>query len=283
MQNLNECILKGANEDEMVNKIVAKKASIRFEKLGVEPFKSKLETLQEALRNRFPKSHMPRVQAFNIDLTNPNSVQVDQDGAYELHMASADNVHALKIGNQGFDYSVRNYVSFEQQKEMFLYVVDMVMRTMDVKYVGHLSMHNINMFAFDAEGEAANIRKNSPFCVTDKGIDDVWQCVGAATRHDYELDDGLIGLTIHSTMAHAGQSFIPQPEWELWQFMGGIPVVQERSLLLTISVAHHQQGKEQRTPQGVRLVNLDLQDIENKFDQIHVHLNRTYDSITKES
>ncbi|GAM63936.1 hypothetical protein JCM19232_2346 [Vibrio ishigakensis] len=267
----------------MVNKIVAKKASIRFEKLGVSGLKSKLEALQEALRDRFPKSHMPRVQALNIDLTNPNAVQVDQDGAYELHMVSADNVHALKIGNQGFDYSIRNYAPFEAQKEMFLHVVRMVMHAMDVKYVGHISMQNINMLAFDAEGAAANIRENSPFAVTDKGIDEAWQRVGAATRHDYELDDGLIGLVVHSTIAHEGQSFIPQPEWELWQFMGGIPVVQERSLLLTISVAHHQQGKEQRAPQGMSLVNLDLQDVENKFDHIHEHLNRTYGSITKES
>lgn len=276
-------MLKRTNGDDMVNKIVAKKASIRFEKLGVSALKSKLEALQEALRDRFPKSHMPRVQALNIDFTNPNAVQVDQDGAYELHMVSADNVHALKVGNQGFDYSVRNYVPFKEQKEMFLHVVSMVMRAMDVKYVGHMSIQNINMLTFDSEGAAANIRENSPFAVTDKGIDEAWQRVGAATRHDYELDDGLIGLVVHSTIANKGQSFIPQPEWELWQFMGGIPVVQERSLLLTIAVAHHQQGKEQRTPQGVSLVSLDLQDVENKFDQIHEHLNRTYDSITKES
>ncbi|EPR5524696.1 TIGR04255 family protein [Vibrio parahaemolyticus] len=267
----------------MVNKIVAKKASIRFEPLGVTTLKSKLEALQEALRDRFPKSKMPRMQAFNIDLTNPNSIQVDQDGAHELHMVSADNVHALKIGNQGFDYSIRGYVSYEHQREMFLHVVDLAMRTMDVKYVGHLSVHNINMFAFDAEGAAANIRENSPFAAKDKGIDDSWQHVGAATRHDYELDDGLVGLVIHSTIAQEGQSFIPQPEWELWQLMGGIPVVQERSLLLTIAVAHNQEGKAQRTPQGVSLVNLDLEDVANKFDLVHEHLNRTYDSITKES
>lgn len=267
----------------MVNKIVAKKASIRFEKLGVSTLKSKLETLQEALRDRFPKSNMPRFQSFNIDLTNPNSVHIDQDGGvHELHMVSADNIHALKIGNQGFDYSVRGYVEYEQQREMFLYVVGLVMHIMEVKYFGLLSLHNINMFAFDAEGAAANIRENSPFAATHKEIDDVWQRVGAATRHDYELDDGLIGLVVNSTIAQQGQSFVPQPEWELWQFMGGIPVVQERSLLLTISVVHHQKEKAQRTPQEFSLVKLELADVATKLDLIHGLLNSTYDSITKE-
>ncbi len=267
----------------MVNKIVTKKASIRFEKLGVTTLKSKLETLQEVLRDRFPKSSMPRLQAVNIDLTNLNSVQVDQEGAHELHMASADNVHSLKIGNQGFDYSIRGYAEYAQQREMFLHVLERVMKVIDVKYVGHLAMNNTNMFTVNDEGFAANIRKGSPFAVTANGIDDSWKCIGAATRRDYELNDGLIGLVVHSTIAQKGQSYIPQPDWELCKLMGGIPVVNERSLILTIGVAHNQEAKAQRSPQEISLVPLDLDDVKLKLDMIHKHLNSTYYSITTDS
>ncbi|MBG5950859.1 MULTISPECIES: TIGR04255 family protein [Proteus] len=262
----------------MVNKIVAKKISIRFEKLGISGFKSKLETLQEVLRDRFPKSFMPRVQAFNIDITNPNTVQIDQDGVYELYMASADGLHSLKIGNQGFDYTVHRYASFDVQKEFFLHVVKNVIDVMEVKYIGYLSVQNINLFTCDTDGATPHIRKNSPLATTDIGIDKSWKQAGVATRHDYEMDDGSIGLVVLSTIAQVGQSFVPQTEWELWQFVGGIPVIQNISLLVTISVVHHQGRKAQRSPGG-NLVELDLNKVESQLEQLHQHLNQTYSSL----
>ncbi|ANN29628.1 TPA: TIGR04255 family protein [Vibrio vulnificus] len=266
----------------MVNKVVAKKISIRFEQLVAEQFNSKLPGLQELLRVRFPTYQTPRVESFNINVSNPNSVQIDKNGATELYMSSADNMHALQIGNQGFDYTVRGYVEFEEQKEMFLFVLNAIYSVMDVKFIGHLSIRNINLFNINEEGVVPNIKADSPFNISENsGIDD-WIQMGAGTRRDYVLENGLLGMAVNSSIAVQGQSYVPQQEWQLWQMTGGVPAVMEKSLLLMIFVAHNQKDFASRGQAGNVLVDLNIANIEEQLTRIHDLLNQTFASITKE-
>ncbi|HHC7311255.1 TPA: TIGR04255 family protein [Vibrio campbellii] len=266
----------------MVNKVVAKKISIRFEQLGAEQFNSKLPELQELLRVRFPAHQTPTIESYNIDVRNPNSLQIDKNGASELYMVSADSYHSLQIGNQGFDYSTHRYVAYETQKEMFLFVLEAIQHVMQVKFVGHLSMRNINLFALNDDGVATDINTDSPFNISDNTGIESWAQVGAATRRDFSMENGLLGMAVNSSIAQQGQSYIPQPEWHSWQMAGGIPAVLKKSLLLMILVAHNQ--KENALQPGANtLVDLDINDISEKLDHIRNLLNQTYNSITKES
>ena len=268
----------------MVNKVAAKKISIRFEQVGKESFKDKLESLSELLRTRFPTYEKPQVQSVSINMANPHVPVVDNDGgAVELHMVSANNQHALLIGNQGFDYLVRDYIDYQTQKEMFIFVVKAVQTIMNIKYVGLISLQNINIFEFDTNGLAINIRNESPFNVLENSFTTDWTRVGAATRQDYVLKNGLLGMNVSSTIAHQGQSFAPQNEWRLWQMMGGIPVLEDKRLILTISVFHNQQEMRGKKAPGLSFIDFDLAKIGEDIDQIHEHLNNTYESITKES
>jgi len=268
----------------MVNKVAAKKISIRFEQVGKESFKDKLESLSELLRTRFPTYEKPQVQSVSINMANPHVPVVNNDdGAIELHMVSANNMHALLIGNQGFDYIVRDYIDYKVQKEMFIFVVEAVQTIMNIKFVGLILLQNINIFEFNTDGLAINIKNDSPFNVLENSFTTDWTCVGAATRQDYVLENGLLGMNVSSTIAHQGQSFAPQHEWGLWQMMGGIPVLKNRKLILTISVVHNQQATHGKKAPGLNFVDFDLAKIGEDIDQIHEHLNNTYESITKES
>ncbi|EFO47427.1 hypothetical protein AKH15_19675 [Vibrio parahaemolyticus] len=266
----------------MVNKVVAKKISIRFEQLGAEQFNSKLPELQELLRVRFPAHQIPIIESYNIDVRNPNSLQIDKNGASELYMVSADNSHSLQIGNQGFDYSTHRYVPYQEQKEMFIFVLEAIQRVMQVKFVGHLSMRNINLFELNGDGVATDINTESPFNISENTGIESWTQVGAATRRDFAMDNGLLGMSVNSSIAQQGQSYVPQPEWHSWQMADGVPAVMQKSLLLMILVAHNQKEIALH-PRTNTLVDLDINDISEKLDHIRSLLNQTFDSITKES
>lgn len=267
----------------MANNVVAKKTSIRFEQLGIDTFKSKLEALQEALRPRFPIYLIPNIQSVSINMSNAQASVVDNNGMVELHMVSADRLYALQIGNLGMDLTASKYVEFDQQKEMFLFVVNEIKNIFDIKYLAQLFIHNTNMLDVNESGIAENIKTESSFNVLENNsLDGGWSCIGAATRQDYLQENGLIGMTVHSSIAHPGQSFVPQPDWGLWQLMGAIPVIDKKCLLLNISVAHNQQERTKLSSQGLSFVPFDLSDVETKLDIIHSYLNKTYDAITKE-
>ncbi len=268
----------------MVNKVVAKKISFRFEPIGQDTFKSKLEGIREALRYLFPTANTPKLQSVSINMSNPQSPPVVEfsGDATELHMISADNKHALIIGVQGFDYITRDYVNYEKQKEIFLSVIRTIHSVLDFHYVSHISQHNINMFDVDGTSKAMHIKNDSPFNVLENNFETNWTCIGAATRQDYVLENGLLGMTVNSTVAHPRQSYAPQQEWNIWQMMGGIPVLEERKLLLTISVAHHQKEKQLGAQTAPNLVEFSIEDVQKKLDTVHKYVNSAYNSITKE-
>jgi len=268
----------------MINHIAAKFAGLMYSAIPSETFNKNHQSLIEALRRDYPRSDVPTLNNFRVDLIN-EQVDTEKTSSVEVHMLSADGKLGIKIGNQGVFMSVNGYIAFPELLAAFNIVVEKVHNVLDITHFSQVHLRNINLFPETEEiNRFKDIRRESSWGRQDFSTltDKKFLCSGAATKHVYFSDDYTSQLQISSGVVMGKtHSYIPQEEWDIWRLRGGVPVAEEVSLLIDITgISHQAPVNEPEKTHIVKEYNWD--DISEQLVSLHDDINGVYSDIIVE-
>jgi len=268
----------------MSNHIKAKFLGFTYAPVPKEKFTSLLSQLEDSLRVKLPRYNATDVNDITVNIIDNNVDAQQRSNGKELHMVDADGKYGVKVGNNGIAISVSGYVSYPELIAFSKWVIETVVKTINITHFSRLSLRNINLFQEQAEKSNvfSDIRNAKDWGRQElPTLNDGFACSGAATRHEYFSTDYCKHLQLISAVVMGKQSYIPQDEWSIWQLRGGIPTVENVELLVDIASTSF------RAPMNIpekqhNVTEYSWDSVESELNSLHDIVNQVYSDITKD-
>ena len=270
----------------MSNHIAAKFFGLMYAPVAKERFIELIPSLIEELRGTFPRFEEEPVNELRIDFGGDAIKHRQELAGKELNMVDAEGLWAVKIGNNGINFSTSSYVTYEDSIAFIENVLSKLDNVIGITHFSKVHLRNINLFD-EVDGEPNHFQD-----IKDKeywGRQDFntfatgFVCNGASTRHEYYSGDYLKLIQLSSGIVLNGQSYIPQNEWRLWKLRGGIPVRKQNGASLLIDITGHSFEAPVNVPEKQNNVSpFELERINASFDALHDLVNSVYSDIIKE-
>ena len=263
----------------MINHIAAKFIGLIYSAIPSETFNNNHQSVIEALRPRFPRFDVPKVNNIRLNVSG-EQLNTEQVSNLEIYMVDAEGKLGIKIGNQGVFLSVDGYMSYEELLSEFKLIVEKIHSVLAITHFSQVHLRNINLFQEIESNKFEDIRietywgRHSLPTLTKQH----YLCNGAATRHEYLSPDYIKRLQISSGVVLAGHSCIPQEEWDIWRLRGGVPVAKEVKLLIDITGINHQARVDEPDKQHI-VKDYSWEEIARQLNSLHDDVNSVYGDI----
>jgi uncharacterized protein (TIGR04255 family) len=264
----------------LTNHIDAKFMGLVYAKVPPESFNSQIDNLAESLRRKFPVHKTSDVNEFLLNLADNSITTKHSVVGRELHMADADGVWGLKVGNLGVSLSLPSYSPYQVMVDRFESIMGSISDVLDISHFSRVVLRNINLFSETQDGGFHDIKNDSIWGTQNFDTLDIgYSCSGAATRHEYLSDNHKIQLQILSSVVMPGRSHIPQEEWDMWKLRGiPIPTSDEVKLLVDISGTGNTHPVSEPNYQE-KIKEYRWETVASSFDELHELIFNVYKDI----
>lgn len=261
----------------MSNHIAAKFFDVSYS--SIPKFSDFLDNLIASLRKEYPTQTIKDLHTIKIPLNDGIPSGGQQVSGKELLLIDAEGKYGLKIGNAGLSMSVDGYTEYNEMISRFEVICNSVKEVLDISHFSQVTIRNINLFKAKGSG-FEDIKERDIWGKQDfESLKELqFSCSGAATRHEYFSENKT--LHVVSSIVLEGRSYIPQEEWDIWDFRGQIPAVDsEAKLLIELVGAHHQYSLNEPHKKN-KLSPFDWEIIKEQLKESHHLVNKIYNDIT---
>lgn len=268
----------------MSNHIKTKYLGLTYAPINVASFATKTPELMEALRGDYPSQKINQIQDINIDIDADGVATRLAPQGEEVLMVDADGKWGVTIGNLGVRLTVDEYVAYDSCVSKFKALMDVVAPILKIDYFTVITLRNINLFEeiTNSPNRFTHINEDRYWGRQElRSLEKDYSCGGAATKHIYHTHDFKMRVQLTSSVVIQGQTFVPRPEWPLWEIRGEVPAAKKTHLMIDIAAESFQYPLDEPSQKN-KMTRYEWSVVENELNKLHDNINQIYGNIVKE-